>query len=105
MEARCWSTEPSDIRRGGLHAPDGRTRLGIGAKPQTGPAPVPIWPPDRTTQDTAASEIPHRQARPWGKRGPPKAGWHMDNVERSFAAATAAGFVVLVVGIALLALL
>ncbi|MHC2626800.1 hypothetical protein ACVIW2_008832 [Bradyrhizobium huanghuaihaiense] len=29
----------------------------------------------------------------------------MDNVERSFAAATAAGFVVLVIGIALLVLL
>ena len=42
---------------------------------------------------------------PWGIRGAPAAGCIMDNVERAFAAATAAGFVVLIIGIVLLALM
>ncbi|GGI23088.1 hypothetical protein GCM10010987_22630 [Bradyrhizobium guangdongense] len=46
-----------------------------------------------------------RTAKPWGIRGAPRVGGIMDKVERSFAAATAAGFVVLVIGIVLLALM
>ena len=74
-------------------------------RPQTGPAPVPISTSARTTADTPVGEIPRRSAPPWGKRGTPARGGIMDNVERSFAAATAAGFIVLVIGLALLALL
>ena len=42
---------------------------------------------------------------PWGNVAHRRRGGIMDNVERSFAAATAAGFVALVIGLALLALL
>ncbi|KYG98712.1 hypothetical protein SE91_09550 [Bradyrhizobium sp. DOA1] len=75
------------------------------ARPQTGPWPVPISTSGRTTGDTSVGKIPDRPAQPWGKRGAAAMGCIMDNVERSFAAATAAGFVVLVIGLVLLALL
>jgi len=75
------------------------------AKPQTGPAHVPIRPSGRTTRATGAREIPRRPVKPWGNVARRQRGGIMDRVERSFAAATAAGFVVLVIGIVLLALM
>lgn len=104
MEARCWSTGHSQTRRPGLRVPDGGTEIRVG-RPQTGPARVPIWPPDRTTGATPLGEISHRRRRHGGNVVRRQRGGIMDNVERSFAAATAAGFVVLVIGLVLLALL
>ena len=104
MEARVGP--PGTARLGdqayGCLTADTEIRVG---RPQTGPARVPIWPPDRTTGATPLGEISYRRRRHGGNVVRRQRGGIMDNVERSFAAATAAGFVVLVIGLVLLALL
>jgi hypothetical protein len=66
---------------------------------------VPIRTPDCTTYDTPVGEIPFVRRSHGGNVARRQRGGIMDKVERSFAAATAAGFVVLVIGIVLLALM
>jgi len=73
--------------------------------PHTGLVPVPISTSNRTTEDTPAGEIPPVRCSHGGNVARWQRGGIMDNVERSFAVATAAGFVVLVIGIILLALI
>ena len=66
---------------------------------------VPIRTPDCTTYDTPVDEILVVRRSHGGNVARRQRGGIMDNVERSFAAATAAGFVILVIGIVLLALM
>ena len=105
MEARCWSTGRDDIRRSGLRVPDGGIEARAGESRRLAP--------HRSQFRHPFAQLPtHRSARfhtvrrsHGGNVARRQRGGIMDNVERSFAAATAAGFVVLVIGLALLALL
>ncbi len=74
-------------------------------RPQTDRAPVPISTSVRTTADTPVGKILSVRRGHGGNVARRQRGGIMDNVERSFAAATAAGFVVLVIGLVLLAVL
>jgi len=105
MEARCWSTGPGDIRRGGLHAPDGRARAGAARGLTLAPHRSQFGHPIAQLEPQPQARLPAVRSLPWGNVARRRRGGIMDNVERSFAAATAAGFVVLVIGLALLALL
>lgn len=105
METRCWSTGREKIRGAGLRVPDrgteGPGRRGRRLAPHTSQFGHPIARLEpqprarfRTVRRGHGGNVARRQR-----------GRIMDKVERSFAAATAVGFVVLVIGIGLLALM
>jgi hypothetical protein len=105
MEARCWSTGRDDIRRSGLRVPDGGIEARAGESRRLAPHRSQFGHPIATLEPQPQARFRKVRCCHGGNVARRQRGGIMDNVERSFAAATAIGFVVLVIGIGLLALM
>jgi len=105
MEARRWPTGQRNTRRAGLRAPDGSAESRLPRGRRLAPHRSQFGHPVAPLKTQPQARFRSVRCSHGGNVARRQRGGIMDKVERSFAAATAAGFVVLVIGLALLALL